>query len=512
MFTLYELAMVVAVSFVTGLVVLGLCALVWRQQAPKLQITSTPIAFLFAAEDLIQATPVAQSLLEESDDAQTWDAVRTALILRFPAFPTSPPKASDGRIEVETADPDDDATLCIETIGRRTRVELMESEADLLRNNRYDVQNLRMQRDQMEETCQTSPHPMWRLDDAGQITWSNHAYQALAKDTGQALEDAMHPVLKFPHIGIEQRRSRASTTMVETGRAAWFDVNATPVRSGTIYHAANIDAVIQAEIAQRNFVQTLAKTFAQLATGLAIFDRKGQLVLFNPALIDLTGLPAEFLSARPELITFFDRLRDERSMPEPKNYTSWRDGIQDMVKAASKDGYQETWTLDTGHTYRITGRPHPDGAVAFLIEDISAEISLTRNFRAELELGQSILDAYEEAIVVFSSAGVLTFCNEAYRNMWAVDPTSSFAETTIVDSVRAWQSMCSPTPTWGDVRDFVMKLSERAPWDATVQTNEGTQITLRVSPIASGATSIRFDRLAPAPITETKNKDASAAT
>lgn len=491
--TLIQIATIVSVSVVTGIVVLSICAWFWRVKTPELRVNSTPVAFLFERDDLVQATPIAQTLLDDTDSDMTWASVRAALNLRFPAMPTSPPSAEDGQIEVEASDPEDGATLRIETLGRRTRIELMESETDILRNNRYDVQAMRILRDQLEEVCQTSPYPMWRVDGAGQITWSNHCYQSLAKECGQAIEDATQPVLKIPHVGIDQRRSRASTTNADTGRAAWFDICATPVRNGAIYHAANIDAVIQAEIAQRNFVQTLAKTFAQLATGLAIFDRNGQLVLFNPALIDLTGLPAEFLSARPELITFFDRLRDKRSMPEPKNYGNWRQSIQDMVKEASEDGYQETWTLENGYTYRITGRPHPDGAVAFLFEDISAEVSLTRNFRAELELGQSVLDAYDEAIAVFSSSGILTFCNKAYCEMWSLDPDSSFADTTIIDSTRAWQSMTKPTPAWGEVRDFIMKLGERAPWETTVTRNDGAVLMLRVAPIASGAASLRFE-------------------
>lgn len=497
-FSLTEIATILAVSCATSLLLLLVFRWVARSKGSIARVTPTPVAFLFEQSEMVQATPIAQSLLEDVEGEHTWDTVRRVLRLRFPAMPVQPPAASEGRIDIEPSEPDDEGVLRIETIGRRTRVELVETESDLLRGQRHDTQNLLIQRDRAEEICQTSPYPMWRVDDEGEITWSNHAYQTLARDVGQPLEDAIYPVLKFPNAGGAQRRSRASAVIADSGRAAWFDVSGTPVRSGTIYHAANIDAVIQAEIAQRNFVQTLAKTFAQLATGLAIFDRKGQLVLFNPALIDLTGLPAEFLSARPELITFFDRLRDERSMPEPKNYATWRQGIQEMVKAASKDGYQETWTLESGHTYRITGRPHPDGAVAFLIEDISAEISLTRNFRAELELGQSVLDAFDEAIVVFSSAGVLTFCNEAYRKMWSVDPESSFADTTILDSIRTWQSMCKPTPAWGDLRDFVMKVNERAPWDATLDSLAGKSINLRVSPIASGATSIRFEVAEPA--------------
>ena len=73
-----------------------------------------------------------------------------------------------------------------------------------------------------------------------------------------------------------------------------------------MFYAVDVNAVVSAEISQRKFVQTLAKTFAQLSIGLAIFDRNRQLALFNPALIDLTALPAEFLSARPNLLSFFD--------------------------------------------------------------------------------------------------------------------------------------------------------------------------------------------------------------
>jgi hypothetical protein len=63
----------------------------------------------------------------------------------------------------------------------------------------------------------------------------------------------------------------------------------------------DITEIVRAQQAQKNFVQTLTKTFATLAIGLAIFDRNRQLMLFNPALIDLPALPADFLSARPNL-------------------------------------------------------------------------------------------------------------------------------------------------------------------------------------------------------------------
>ena len=208
--------------------------------------------------------------------------------------------------------------------------------------------------------------------------------------------DETKPMFEFlPDFDEKTGSQRVSTQPPGKEHQDWYDVSAVSVGDMTIFHAIDVNAIVKSEVAQRNFVQTLAKTFAQLSIGLAIFDRNGQLALFNPALIDLTNLPADFLSGRPTLMSFFDRIRENRRMPEPKNYQSWRQQITDVIAAATDGRYQETWTLETGQTYRVNGRPHPDGAIAFLIEDISAEISLTRNFRAELELGQSLMDTFE---------------------------------------------------------------------------------------------------------------------
>jgi PAS domain-containing protein len=241
-------------------------------------------------------------------------------------------------------------------------------------------------------------------------------------------------------------------------------------------------------------VQTLAKTFAQLSIGLAIFDRNRQLVLFNPALVDLTALPADFLSGRPTILSFFDRLRDNKMMPEPKNYNSWREQMGALVEAAASGQYQETWSLSSGSVYSVSGRPHPDGAVAFLFEDITAEITLTRRFRSDLELWQAVFDNLEDAIAVFSMTGVLIFSNSAYQALWGVDPENTFAQTSILDSIRAWQEQSKASPIWGDIRDFVSMQENRAEWWAKVALKSGEQLICSVHPVQRGVTMVSFSR------------------
>jgi PAS domain-containing protein len=252
--------------------------------------------------------------------------------------------------------------------------------------------------------------------------------------------------------------------------------------------------LIDAESAQRDFVQTLAKTFAHLSTGLAIFNRDRRLALFNPALVDLTGLSASFLSPRPTIDTFFDALRENRRMPEPKSYSTWRHRIDDLISAAETGRFEETWSLETSQTYRVTGRPHPDGAITFLFEDITAEVSLTRNFRAELELGQSLVDTFDDALAVFSHSGVLTFSNKAYDRLWGFAGDSSFADFTITDAMKLWRDKSDANPQWDDVKQSVLAFGEREEWEMSVLVKGQKPMLCKIVPIASGATVIRFSR------------------
>ena len=229
-----------------------------------------------------------------------------------------------------------------------------------------------------------------------------------------------------------------------------------------------------------------------LAIGLAIFDSTRRLVLFNPALTDLTSLPGEFLTNRPSLTDFLDQLREKRVMPEPRDYHSWRKSIADLESASMKGTYSETWSLPDGQTYRISGQPHPDGTLALLMEDISAEMSLTRRFRAQIDQSQSVIDSLDDAIALFSSTGELLFSNTAYKLLWDDPSEDSVLGTTVTEATRAWHKHSVPTPVWGDFRDFAFLGRERDEWTAQVGLRDGRQIHCRFVPQKSGASLVVF--------------------
>lgn len=443
--------------------------------------------FLFDDTVLIGQSTAANTILKSCADPTNWTGIRSTLLAQFPGIPESPEfLRENGALTLGGTGQNRHREAHCEWIDGVARIHLRTTETKPNEHCASELLNLRAAMD-------AAPYPVWRETEEGAITWCNQAYDDLRRKINGAKSHAADPLFpKLSHPVVAGRKSRISIIPPETEQKLWFDVSTVQSGAGKLGYAVDINAVVDAEIAQRNFVQTLAKTFAQLSIGLAIFDRNRQLALFNPALIDLTALQADFLSSRPNLFNFFDRLRDRRVMPEPKDYNSWRQQITELVEAAADGRYQETWSLPSGSVYSVSGRPHPDGAVAFLFEDITAEITLTRRFRSELEQGQAILDQLDQAIAVFAADGALSFSNETYHQLWGMDPESSFAQVTVVDASRVWQDKTTPTAVWGKITDFIQQRDYRTPWKDQISLRDGRELICSVAPIQNGATMISF--------------------
>lgn len=332
-----------------------------------------------------------------------------------------------------------------------------------------------------EDIAFQHPDPIWVHDQNGTLTWSNAACEPY-EDAIKALQIDL---AKQP----ETQRIQLESTQSDRG---WFDVRISPNAQGTICFARSADAQIQVENSGREFIQTLSQTFAHLSTGLAIFDRDRRLALFNPALLDLTNLNFETLSRQPMLSTFLDYMRETGKIPEPRNYAVWRKHITDLEIGANDGTYCANWELSSGQTYRVVGRPHPDGAIALLIEDISAEMSVTRRYTSELSEYRAIIDSIENPIAVFTQDGLLSTANQAYCEYWGQEPDATLSEVSILDSMKLWQAASLPNPAWGDVRDFVFQPHQRAEWSTPIQLTTGACITMRCMSLAGNKSLVEF--------------------
>ena len=467
---------------------------------PKMQ----PMIFLFRRHVLVDATPPARGLLDRigpPDDE--WGRLMRWIGPRIPdAADQLATLGRVGRVDLHGTEGQGAATMRLvgEDLGDEVvRLSLTDpgSEQAGIVVDSMSLQAMEEELQLLRSALDQTPMLVWRQDRDNRITWANAAYLRRAEQRAQGalgwplprLLDAPRPV---PGAGTATHRA----ALEDEGQVSWYDVHSHRMGEGdqTMMFALPADAAVRAERSMRDFLQTLTKTFADLPIGLAIFDQRRNLQLFNPALIDLTGLPAGFLTARPTLFDFLDQLRELRMMPEPKDYRSWRKHMANLESAAATGHHVETWSLPGGQTYRVTGRPHPDGAVAFLFENITSEMSLTRKFRADLLLGTTVLDGLDDALLVFDSNGQVVLTNEAYRALWG-DPADTLAA-----ALQSWEGRAAAGPAFGALRDALRQAFEDRPLSGAIAGPEDHLLGWTLTPLSGDRAMLRFRAVSGPPI------------
>jgi len=505
---LLQISFLAASSFLVALAAFYILAQIEarsrRRAAGFMMEPDHSVAFLFDDEYLVNATESAKHILSGAPDGKSeWVRLISLLLPRFPDLLEELEElAEQGRVNLTSKD--GISQLHAEWRDGLARLCLVDSETADARVDldRHSLAAMERELETLRKTADHAPVLMWRQRMDGTVTWANSAYLELVEKrrvdsfTPCWPPEALFEASQLTDTANADMIGRISTKLPTEPIPRWFDCSRTAVGDESLFIAAAADKTIHAETSLRDFVQTLTKTFAHLTVGLAIFNKSRRLTLFNPALADLTHLPPEFLISKPSLQSVLDRLREKKIIPEPKDYKSWRQRLQELESAALKGTYEETWSLASGQTYRVTGRPHPDGAVAFLFEDISAEISLTRRFRAELETSQAVLDSLDEAIAVFSASGNLILSNSSYARLWGIDPSTTLENFGITDATRTWHEKCAPTPVWGDLREFVTSFGERAEWTADIRLRDGRLLSCRFGPLSGGATLVGFQTTA----------------
>jgi PAS domain-containing protein len=353
-----------------------------------------------------------------------------------------------------------------------------------------------------------APILVWSLAPDGVVTWANAAYRERFE---QAESEIMlqRQACAFSHLLEEvpltarsgcEKRSRVKVAARGDGDAYWFELSRIPLPSGeTLCYAIEVDDLVAAEASLRRFVETLTETFAHLPIGLAVFDKNRRLGLFNPALSDLVKIDAVWLAGRPSLRDFLERLRETRQMPEQKDFAAFRRMLTTLEEAARDGTYEENWQLPSGKIFRVTGRPHPGGALAFLFEDITPAIHLERRYRGELELSQATLDRMAEAVAVFDTSGMLVFVNAAFERLWNLDPMARLDGPTVGELVALWEARCEETPVWDELRAFATGADSRTRWTSEIVMREGGRLALLVAPLPNGSTLVTFRRAGEAP-------------
>lgn len=413
---------------VGALMILGALTPDWRRDVPIGDADRHDAVFLFDQGRLIDASAQGARLLDtliQADQTQrkdqAWPALSAYLAQRFPDFDCAATwPGHDADWTMHTAD--GELELTQEWIRGSLRLTLHQrgDKQGVVVLDRLSHNAMMQELDAIRQALDLAPSAIWAENDKGRVTWANGAYLRLLC-RAQPDIPLVWPLPRLFDAPPSAEHARTALTLA-SGHRLWFDLHMQDSPAGRLYFAQPADLAQHAEESRQQFIQTLTRTFATLPTGLAVFDKTRRLTVFNPALSDLTRLEPEFLLSCPGIEGFLNRLREKRTLPEPRDYQAWSRRLLDIERAATGVDFQEDWLLSDGRVLHVSARPHPDGALAILFEDTSANSALTRQARAGLETLGDFLDSFSSPMAVFNDEGSQKLSNAAFCAMLDADP------------------------------------------------------------------------------------------
>lgn len=271
-----------------------------RQREAIFSDTYGGTTFLFDGEILIDSTPAARASRAHRVERHPLDAAAGLSCPRFPDFETQLLRLQhEGRLMLATGDEASPAlVLKAELRAGLTRITLLDPDEQTAAPG-HDVVTEKAVQDelaQLRDVMLRIPSIIWREGPEGEVIWANSAYLDHAIDRLKPGQDLSWPLPRlFDKVASMQGISGQRLRLTQADQPdSWFDILCQDSEAGRLFIGQPVNALVQAETALRDFTQTLTKTFAHLPIGLAIFDRQRQLALFNPALLDLSGLPLIF--------------------------------------------------------------------------------------------------------------------------------------------------------------------------------------------------------------------------
>lgn len=461
------------------------------------EIEDQDAVFVFRGTDLVDCSDRGRKLLNALQEVNS-DPLEALLTFLQPRFLNLRQNLAElatlGQLDL-TADDKSGLTLTAKARAGLVHLQLIDptDEGALLAIDRLSFQALQDELTTLRDVSRAAPVAIWQQNAAGHVIWANETYLETL-----SLTETAHPTLTWPlpslfaDIGSADTPIKRLMLELKTG-PRWFSHHVATAGAGTMHFATPIDSTVQSELARREMMQMLTRTFASLPIGLALFDAERRLQVFNPALVDLTGLDPFFLAARPDLAQFLHTLRELRMLPEPKDFSTWRDELIRMETAAASGTYNEEWVLQDGCIYQVTGCPQPNGALAFFIQDITSEATLLRGFRAEIEFSARVLDALPDAVIAFDRAGSATMVNTAYVQLWGSDPCTDLADGGFEQAQVQWRAACDPGPAWLRLAEYAERSTgEDGAFAAMSSLRDGGPVAVQARHLPNGGLMVCF--------------------
>lgn len=343
--------------------------------------------------------------------------------------------------------------------------------------------------------------PAFLRDGRDHLIFANDAYLKLCQQLGKpAKAEAPVELLEPDQVSAHLAECRSQTTPVRRkvtlGKQGAFELVEVPVADGRAGYFLRLGAEVEAAVpaAGPPSLGHIAGIIDALATPIAIFNGRRELVQFNQAYAMLWGLEHNFLTPGLDERAILDKLRTEGMLPNQVDYHTWRaKHLESYARTAPFEA--EPWHLPDGRTIKVITAPAgAQGGVIYVFEDLTERLELESANKAMTNVQRETINALSEAVAVFGTNGRLALSNPRLSTLWKL-PMNTLGEHPHIDQIAeaSGQAVDGAAKIWRDLKRNIIDLNPtRTDKSGRIERTDGRLIDYATTRLPDGQTMMTF--------------------
>jgi len=370
---------------------------------------------------------------------------------------------------------------------------------------------LRDDMDDLQESLDALPHPVWIRDENQKITWCNVAYAKIidappSEIIAQQKEiisssKKRKPSEKDMLFGAELARAALEKSHIQVtkthevlgGSRRLIKISEVPIKSKNTSVGIAEDITEEERILDEVNNNNLANRalLEQLRSAIAIYGADHRLEFYNSSFAQLWDLEDGWLNKKPKLGDIMEKLRETRRLPEQVDFRafkkSWIDMFTDLIEPRDDMLY-----LPDGSALRMLVVAHKLGGLMMTFEDVTSRLALESSYNTLIAVQKETLDNLDEAVSVYGGDGRLKLWNPAFGRLWSIDPESLEGEPHI-SRVVGKMSGCFAEIKWQNVKETLISIAlDRSVNKGWLKLINNTLIDYSTMPLPDGGVLVTY--------------------
>ncbi|MBO9590216.1 PAS-domain containing protein [Devosia sp.] len=339
--------------------------------------------------------------------------------------------------------------------------------------------------------------PAFLRDTSGRLVFANQPYLDLCRALGKPVSaetpaELLDAKQLQAHLAQCRGHEEPVRQRVSLGKGRDFELVDVPVAEGRAGYLEPL--VVSDDKAGEPSFAHIAGIIDALATPIAIFNARRELIQFNPAYAALWNLDRKFLTPGLDERAILDKLRTEGMLPNQVDYHTWR--AKHLESYGRKAPFEaEPWHLPDGRTIKVISAPAgTHGGVIYVFEDLTERLELESANKAMTNVQRETINSLSEAVAVFGTNGRLTLSNPRLSALWKL-PMNALGANPHIDQIADASGQVLPdgAKIWSDLKRNIIDLNPtRTDKAGRIERTDGRLLDYATTRLPDGQTMMTF--------------------